>query len=248
MAHNKKQMALSVAAALLLWQAAAMLLRLPLLLPAPLAVLNRLTQLPHEPGFFAAVSGSFLRIALGFLLGLLLGTGLGAAAARFPLLRNLLGPYVLAMKSVPVASFVILALIWLSSDKLSILISFLMVFPVLYLNTLQGLLAVDEKAVQMARAFKVPLARRVTMLYLPHLAPYLISACSAALGMAWKAGVAAEVIGVPDGTIGEKLYDAKVYLNTPDLFAWTVIIVLLSLLFEKTFLFFMKKLTSRGTR
>lgn len=246
MAHSKKQTALSAAAALLLWQAAAMLIGQPLLLPTPLTVFGRLPSLCVEEGFFAAVSGSFLRIALGFLLGLSLGTVLGALAARYPLLRHLFKPYVLAMKSVPVASFVILALLWLSSDRLSVLISFIMVFPVLYLNTLQGLLAVDHQAVQMARLFRVPFFRKARMLYLPHLSPYLISACSAALGMAWKAGVAAEVIGVPKGTIGEKLYEAKVYLNTPDLFAWTVVIVLLSLIFEKSFLFLLKKLMGRG--
>lgn len=246
MARNKKETALSVAAALLAWQAAAMLINQPLLLPTPLAVILRLPSLCMEEGYWPAVSGSFLRIALGFLLGLGLGTALGAAAAHFSLLRHMLRPYVLAMKSVPVASFVILALLWLTSDRLSVLVSFIMVFPVLYLNTLQGLLSVDEKTVQMAHLYKVPFLRKVRMLYFPHLTPYLLSACGAALGMAWKAGVAAEVIGVPEGTIGEKLYDAKIYLNTVDLFAWTVVIVLLSLIFEKTFLFLLKKLLNRG--
>lgn len=246
MPRLKKGTALSVAAALLLWQAAAMLTRQPLLLPAPLQVLARLPSLCMEEGFFAAVSGSFARIALGFLLGLLSGVALGAAAARRPLLGQIIQPYVLLMKSVPVASFVILALLWLSSDRLSVLVSFLMVFPVLYLNTLQGLRAADAKAAQMARLFKVPLLRRARMLYLPQLKPYLASACSAALGMAWKAGVAAEVIGVPEGSIGARLYEAKIYLDTPGLFAWTAVIVLMSLVFEKSFLWGLKKLMGGG--
>lgn len=228
---------IATAAALLVWQAAAMALHQPLLLASPWQVALRLTTIWREAGFFASIFTSFSLIALGFILGLLAGILLAIPAARYPLVRVLLKPYVMVIKSVPVASFVILALLWLSSARLSTFISFLMVFPVIYNNVLAGILATDDKLLQMARLYRVPLGRRIRMVYLPQLKPFLLSACSAALGMAWKAGVAAEVIGLPSGTIGEKLYDAKVYLNTVDLFCWTVLIVLLSVLFEKLFLF-----------
>ena len=124
------------------------------------------------------------------------------------------------------------------------LISFLMVLPVLYANTLGGIRAADAQLLEMAQVFRIPAARRVRYVYLPQVLPYFRSACQAALGLCWKAGIAAEVIGMPDGSIGERLQQAKVYLNTPDLFAWTLVIVLVSLAFQRVFLW----LLDRGAR
>ena len=88
----------------------------------------------------------------------------------------------------------------------------------------------------MARVFRVPLWRRIRGIYLPAVMPYFRTAVSLGLGLCWKAGVAAEVIGLPTGSVGEQLYNAKVYFMTGDLFAWTVVIVVVSVLFEKLFL------------
>lgn len=92
----------------------------------------------------------------------------------------------------------------------------------------------------MAKLFRVGAGRRLLYIYLPQLRPYLITACSVALGLSWKAGIAAEVIGIPDGSIGERLYEAKVYLNSADLFAWTVVIIAVSIAFEKLFLWLLR--------
>jgi len=137
---------------------------------------------------------------------------------------------------VPVVSFIILALVWLDSEELSLFISALMVFPPVYLNVLAGITSTDEKLLEMARVFRVPFRRQLRGIYLPQVLPYFRSAVSLALGLCWQAGAAAEVIGLPAGTIGEKLYNAKVYFQTPDLFAWTAVIVAVSLVFEKLFL------------
>ena len=130
------------------------------------------------------------------------------------------------------ASFVILALIWAGSENLSVLIAFLVVFPILYVNTIAGLSSTDQKLLEMAQVFSITGWRKIRCLYWPALLPYLTSACRTALGMSWKSGVAAEVIGVPDNTIGEGLYMSKIYLDTPGLFAWTLVIIALSLLLE----------------
>ena len=140
------------------------------------------------------------------------------------------------IKSVPVASFIILCLIWLSSGSLSVFISFLMVLPIVYTNMLQGIQSTDSKLLDMAHVFRMSWFRKLRYIYIPHLKPYLMSACSVSIGLAWKAGIAAEVIGIPDGSIGEKLYEAKVYLDSADLFAWTFVIVFVSVIFEKLFL------------
>ena len=134
-----------------------------------------------------------------------------------------------------------LALILFSSKNLAVLISFLIVLPVLYTNLLSGIRAADPQLLEMARVFRVPALRGIRYVYLPQVLPYFRSACGSALGLCWKSGIAAEVIGMPDGSIGEQLQQAKIYLNTPDLFAWTLVIVLVSLIFEKVFLALLKR-------
>ena len=120
-----------------------------------------------------------------------------------------------------------------------------MVFPPVYLSTLEGIRRTDRQLLEMARVYRVPLSRRLAGIYVPQVRPYCRSAVSAALGLCWKAGTAAEVIGLSGGTIGERLYTAKVYFQTPDLFAWTAVIVLISALFEKLFLFAVDRLAER---
>ena len=233
--------AAAIAFALMLWQAAAMALSQRLLLVSPIQVAVRLGSLLLEGSFWRTVLYSFLRIEAGLLLGLFAGAVLAAAAARFSLLEILIWPFMTAVKSVPVASFIILSLIWLGASGLSVFISFLMVLPIVYFNVLEGMKSTDRKLLEMAEVFAIPWGRRMRYLYLPQVKPFLLSACRTALGISWKAGIAAEVIGIPDGSIGERLYEAKIYLDTADLFAWTLVIVLLSALFEKLFLWGMKK-------
>ena len=234
------QKCIAVALALLVWQGAAMAVGLDLLLPSPWQVACRLWSVWREPGFFATVAFSLLRISGGFALGLVLGVLLAVAAGRLRVLELLLWPYVTVIKTTPVASFIILCLIWLDSSSLPVFISFLMVLPIVYANMLEGIRQTDQKLLEMAKLFRVGAGRRLLYIYLPQLRPYLITACSVALGLSWKAGIAAEVIGIPDGSIGERLYEAKVYLNSADLFAWTVVIIAVSIAFEKLFLWLLR--------
>lgn len=236
MSREHWQKLLAAALAVAVWQGASMLVHSAILLPSPLQVAVRLGALAATPGFWSTIGFSLLRIAGGFLLALITATVLAFAAGRFSLVEILLRPYVLAIKSVPVASFIILALIWLRSSQLSLFISFLMVFPVLYTNVLAGIRSADGQLLEMSQVFWVPWKRRVRMIYLPAVEPFLLAGSATALGMSWKAGVAAEVIGVVGGSLGERLYDAKIYLMTADLLAWTVVIVALSAGFEKLIL------------
>lgn len=223
------------------WQAAALLIDNSIVFVGPFPVLCAFRALLPTPGFWLSVGSSFGKISLGFLAAFLCGLMSGSLAYRFPLLREFLAPVVLLMKSVPVASFVILALIWIGSEHLAVLISFLVVFPILYVNTIAGLENTDPRLLEMAQVFSVPGAGRLRCIYLPALLPHLTSGCRVALGMSWKSGIAAEVIGVPSHTIGENLYMAKIYLSTADLLAWTIVIILVSALFEKLFLLLLEK-------
>lgn len=232
---------LAVLLALLVWQAAAMAVAQDILLVSPLRVAARLCTIWLEKGFWSTIFFSALRIVAGFLLAFVLGGALAVAAGRYPTVEALLWPYVVSIRAVPVASFIIISLIWLSGRQLATFISFLMVFPILYSNVLQGIRSTDAKMLEMAQLYRVPWARRLAYIYLPNVKPYLLSACSISLGMSWKSGIAAEVIGIVSGSIGEKLYQSKINYLTADLLAWTVIIVLVSLVFEKVFLFLLRR-------
>ena len=218
---------------LVVWQVASLCIGQELFLPTPLAVLEALFALVQTPLFWLSVGNSLLRIGLGFFLGLGIGILLAVFSAAFSLVDTLLRPLMLLVRSTPVASFIILALVWVNSRYLSTFISFLMVLPVIYSGTYTGIRAADRQLLEMARVFRVGFWRKLRAIYLPAIRPYLLSSCELGLGMSWKSGVAAEVIGLPVGTIGERLYQAKIYLMTPDLFAWTLVIILLSGLFGK---------------
>lgn len=218
------------------WQAASLLIDNSIVFVGPWDVTRAFSLLLSEPGFWTSIASSFGKISIGFLSAFLCGILLGSLAYGHCLLKDFLYPMVALMKSIPVASFVILALIWIGSKNLSVFISFSVVFPVIYINTIAGLESTEPGLLEMAKVFSVPLPKRIHYIYLPTLLPYLSSGCKVALGMSWKSGIAAEVIGVPAGTIGENLYMSKIYLDTADLFAWTIVIILVSSLFEKLFL------------
>ena len=226
---------------LLVWEGASLALASTtggrmLLLASPVRALRRLLALAGTAEFWQAVVFSTGRVMGGFLLSCVLAVGLASLAARLRWVRELLSPLVAVVKAVPVVSFIILALIFFSSENLSLLIAALMVFPPVYLNVLEGIEHTDRQLLEMARVFRVPLSRQLRGIYLPAVLPYFRSAVSLGLGLCWKSGAAAEVIGLPAGSIGEALYTAKVYFQTGDLFAWTAVIVAISVLFERLFL------------
>lgn len=220
--------AAAVALWLVAWEAASAAIDARIVLVGPLEVASRLAELVATQGFWGSVALSLGRIAAGFSLAAACGVALAALASRAAAVRALLAPVVGAVKAVPVASFVILVLLWVPSRDLSVVISFLMAFPIVYTNVLEGISQTDPQLLEMAEVFGVRGLDRVRSVYAAQVLPYLRAALSLALGLSWKSGIAAEVIGLPDFSIGEHLYDAKVYLDTPDLFAWTVVIVLLS--------------------
>ena len=227
----KKIMPRGLAAALfwlLVWQLAAMTVGQPILLASPAQTLARLAVLVGTADFWRSILFTLGHILAGFALASAAGAALACLAGRFEWVAGLLSPLLAAMRSVPVASFVIAALIWVPSRRLSILIAVVIALPVVYAGTLDGIRQIDPNLTEMARVFRMSRRNRLRVIALPAVLPSLASALSVSMGLAWKSGVAAEVIGIPGGSIGEKLYRAKVYLATPDLFAWTLTIVLLS--------------------
>lgn len=227
---------------LAVWQAASLIIGQELFLASPIVVIKTLLQLITEASFWKTLFFSFSRIVFGFLLAIVLGILFAVLSFRFVIVKILLYPITSLIKSTPVVSFIILALLWVGSRNLSVIISFLMVFPVIYNNTLQGITEVDKQLIEMADVFRIPVFSRIVFIYVHEVMPYFIAGCTVSLGLCWKSGVAAEVIGIPSGSIGERLYQAKIYLNSGELFAWTLVIIVISVFFEKIFLYFLSSI------
>lgn len=221
---------------LCLWQAVAEGIGNKILLVGPLQVISALWKNMVTTAFWKIILFSFARIGAGFLTAFLLGITFGVWSYRRTVIREFLSPFVQTLKSIPVASFVVLLLIWFGSSAISYFISLLIVFPNVYVNTLAGLQSTDKKLLEMAKVFQMPKRYLCRYIYVPALLPYLKSCLEVTLGLSLKSGVAAEVIGMTSGSLGERLYMAKIQLDTADLFAWTLVVILLSYLFEKTIL------------
>lgn len=221
---------------LAVWQLGAMLVGQRLLIVSPVETIARWLALASTAAFWQSALFSLGRILTGFSLAALAGVILAAVAVRRPRIEALLAPLLSAIRAVPVASFVIIALIWLPSQHLSVLISFLIALPIVYGGMRSGLGQIDPALLEMAHIFRLSPVCRAVYLALPAALPSLRAALETAMGLAWKSGIAAEVIAIPSGSIGEGLYRAKLYLATPDLFAWTLTIVLLSRLCERSVL------------
>ncbi|MCF0238512.1 MAG: ABC transporter permease subunit [Sphaerochaetaceae bacterium] len=204
-------------------------------------VFLRLVVLVQEPLYWKSIGFSTIRILVGLFLGIMGALGCSILSYSIKWFRILLSPLVSVIKSTPVASIVVVVLIYVSSRNLSIIISFLLVFPVVYSNLLQGFDSTPKELLEMAKIYRLSPKAKALAIFIPHLKPFFISACSTAMGFAWKSGIAAEVIGIPRGSIGERLYDAKIYFSTADIFAWTVTIIVLSSIFDKIFKVITKK-------
>lgn len=221
---------------LVVWHLTALAVDNSLLLATPFRVLAELAGLIKAGDFWKTIFFSLLRIGSGFFLGLFVGIFLAVLSGHFSFVEELLSPLMNVFKTIPVASFVVLLLIWWGSSRLSIAISFLMVLPNIYMNTLEGLKSTDKRLLEMAQVFHIPFSTRFFYIYRPTLRPFLKSGLQVALGMCWKSGVAAEVIGTPEWSIGSEIYMSKIYLNTAGVLAWTAVVVVLSMVFQKAVL------------
>lgn len=217
---------------LVVWQVASMLDSSGILLCGPLDALLALCRLSSTQTFWSSIWFSALRIVAGVLLGYIIAGVLAAASWHTSTVRILLQPALLAIKSTPVACVVVILLIWTGAANVSVITVLLLVVPAIYFALCAGLDNMDAGQRDLFEIFGARGRRRFFALIWPAILPYLEAASSTVLGMSWKAGIAAELIGVPAGSLGERIYQAKLLLETPDLFAWTFCVICLSWLFE----------------
>ena len=218
---------------LAVWEAVALIAGNAVLVASPVETFREFLRLLGESSFYFSLGKSILRIGGGFAAGLFCAAFLAFLAYRIPFVESFFTPLMRFLLAVPVASFAVLLLIWWGASFLSAAVSFLVVLPQFYVSFTEGMKSLDKKMLQMAEVYRLPGFSRFFYVYRPALKPFLYSSMKISLGMCWKSGVAAEVIGLPDFSIGEGLYFSKITLNTAGVFAWTGVIILLSILFEK---------------
>ena len=236
---------ISLAFWLFIWQVVAMAVGQELLIPAPRLVFARLWELGQTADFWLTAGSTLLRIFIGFLGGVLAGTLLAVCTSASRAADMLLSPAVRVMRATPVASFILLMLLWIGTGLVPSVIAALIVVPILWGNVTKGIRETDKSLLEMGRVFGFSPFKQMRLIYFPSVLPYFTSGCSTGLGLAWKSGVAAEVLCLPKQAVGTQVYYSKLYLETPSLFAWTLLVIVLSFLVEGVWVFVLNRLMRR---
>ncbi len=225
---NNLPAVIAVGVLLAIWKGLSFWIDAPIILPAPEETLKTCIALLLQPGFFSKIWHTVARSLVGFGVALITALLLGIAAGSCKPVYNLLKPVETATRATPTMSIILLALIWLHTEIAPILAGFLVIFPLLYSNIVEGIRAVDPGLLEMAEIYRVKKRTIIKEIYLPSLSSYLIAGSAAAMGLNLKVVIAAEVLSQPRNCIGTSLYMEQINLNTTGVFAWTIIAVLVS--------------------
>ena len=228
---------------LLVWELAARYVGREIILASPSAAFMRLLELSGTAYFWSAVGATMLRVLEGFFHAVWVGTVLAVITHKFTFLKYLFQPFLNIVRATPVASLIILALFWMLIPRIPVFIVFLMILPIIWTNIFAGLEVIDRQILEMGGVFNFGWRKKIRYIFLPSLMPYISSALITGLGAAWKTAIGAEVLTRPMGTMGWNIYTARIFLLTADVFAWTIAVIVLSVLLEKLIAFFLNLTT-----
>lgn len=229
---------------LLVWQGVSMWMDSDLLLPGPWTVACTLAGLVTQGDFWQATGLTLLRVFAGLAAGTVLGTLIAVLTHVSRWCDRILSPAVKVIRATPVASFILLVLLWVATGMVPGVISALMVLPVVWGNVRKGIASTDPQLLELSHAYRFGRGKRLKLIYLPATAPYFTAGVETGLGLAWKAGVAAEVLCRPKSAIGTQVFFSRNNLETPQLFAWTLVVILLSFLVEIVLVKLLRKAVS----
>ncbi len=229
----------------IVWHIIAIAVNKEVLISTPFDTIKRLFALCQQKEFYIIIISSIFRILTGFITAVIVGVILGIITGKIRFVDTLLSPLLSVIKATPVASFIILALFWLNKESIPSFISFLMVLPIVHANVSEGFKNTPKELIEMTKVYNFTPLQKVTKLYIPNIMPYFLAAFKTSLGLAWKAGVAAEVIAFTKNSIGKELNSAKTYLETADVFAWTLTVIIISMVLEKLLLLTVTKITEK---
>lgn len=224
------------------WQTAYKIVNQDIFLISPFSVAQRIFVLSGDINFWKYIVFSLMRVVLGFLSAIIMGTSLAVLMNFYNLLFCIFKPLILIIKTIPVASFVVLALVFIKSFYLPIFISFLMVMPLVWANVFEGMNKVDTKLLQMSKVYQFSKKKKIMHIYVPSLKPYFLAAATTGIGFAWKSAIAAEIIANTANSVGAQILNAKAYMETLDVFAWTAVIIFLSFVLEKILIIVLKNI------
>ncbi len=217
---------------LLLWQLAAAAVNKEILIVSPVDTIRRLFELASHGEFWLSSLMSLMRIIEGYLAGVIVGTAAAVLTSSIKIANDFLRPLLSVIRATPVASFIILALVWIKRDNVPLFAVSLIVIPIIWANVTEGIYSTDKGLLEMAKVFRLSKRKKLLKIYVPSVMPFFFAGCSTSVGLAWKSGVAAEVLSLPKLSIGKELYYSKIYIETADLFAWTVVVIILSMILE----------------
>lgn len=204
-----------------------------IIVPSPYNTWLRIKSLVGEREFWEITGSSVSRILQGFVCGTVIGALLAILTSASKVFYALFKPIISIARATPVASLTLIMVVWVTNQRVPLFIVGLMVFPVIWGNTYEGIKNTDKKLLEMSKSFSVSAFGRFLHIYIPSVYPYFIAGVSTSLGLAWKSGVAAEILGSTQNSMGQQINDAKVYLDSEGKFAWTVVVIVLSIVFER---------------
>ena len=245
-----KTTSLSVILYMAVWKILSLFIGREIILPPPETVFTQILRLFTTGNVMNQVLPTVVRGMAGFGLSLVCGIICGLAAGRSDRVRWFLNPLIISIRSIPVLSLILLAIIWFRTDLVPVFICFLVVFPIITGSVSTGVKQVDQELLEMARIYRKSPGEILKAVYLPSLLPYVSSGISSGLGLTWKSVVAAEVLSMPSRGMGTAMQSAQLQLDTAVLFSWTVLVVLLSALFDLLIILFEKQIVGdfRGRR
>jgi len=236
----------SCIALVIVWEIASVALNASVILPSPFEVAASVVRLFASPAFLKNVGSTVLRAVFSFLIIFIAGSVAGTAAGLHPALDAVLSPFVTLLKATPVMSVILLAFIWFSTGAVPVFAAFLMAFPVMYVQVLNGSQRLDAKLMQMCSVYGITGRKYLLNFVIPSLVPSYVTGAKQSLSMIWKVVIAAEVLTVPSSGIGRSLQLSQVRLDTASVFAWTIIAVVLTFAGDSLFnLIIRKKLSGR---
>lgn len=229
---------------LIIWQIIYVLVGNPLFVESPKNVFLRMVQLIQEIEFWKTVFLSVISILQGFVLGIIFGT-LMAFVSINEFFNSLFSPLKIIIRATPIASIIMLMWIWLERAYIPVFVAFLMVTPILWGNVSTGIKSVKKEHIELAKVYKFSRIKKFKYIYVPTVLPYFATAVCTSSGLVWKAGIAAEVLCQPPKTIGANLFYAKGSFEYLDVFVWTAVIIIISILLEVSIKKILKKLEKR---
>lgn len=216
-----------------IWKLVSLFVSSEIILPSPEKTIISLFNLLKTKDFFIIILLSIERGLIGFIISLILGLLVGFLCGFSKIFNKIFEALLVIIRSTPVMSVILIALIWFKSNNVPIFASFLMSFPIVCTNVKEGINNIDNRLLSMAAIYKIKKRRIIREIYFPSILPFLIAAISTSFGIGWKVVIAAEVLSQPKYAIGTSLQNSKLYLNIDEVFAWTIVAILIGYLFER---------------